>query len=297
MDEVAVGSEKDRAPGAAVLSYQVFTSEAIPFGDGGQAPNGAPHMFSSIASTLIFGKTDAILVDPPMTIKQAERVAALVDESGKRLKYIFITHGHGDHWFGTATLLRRFPGTTVFASAGTIDVMRIHANPDFRAQVWDQNFPGQIGDTPVTATTPRGNTFDLEGNELRIVEVGHTDTDKTSVLYVPSIGLVVAGDVVYNGYHQYLVESAGGGIRAWMKALDMVAALQPRNVVAGHRNKDLPDDPKTIEETRRYLEDAERLIAKSKTAREYYDAMIKLYPDRLNPGAVWFWGAQALFAA
>ena len=120
--------------------------------------------------------------------------------------------------------------------------------------------------------------------------MGHSDTDWPSVLHVPSIGLVVAGDVVYNGYHH--VESATGGIRAWMKALDTVAALQPRNVVAGHRNQDLGDDPKAIGETRCYSEDAERLIAKSKTAHEYYDAMIKLYPDRLNPGAVWFWGGK-----
>ena len=74
--------------------------------------------------------------------------------------------------------------------------------------------------------------------------MGHSDTDWPSVLHVPSIGLVVAGDAVYNGYHH--VESATGGIRAWMKALDTVAALQPRNVVAGHRNQDLGDDPKAI---------------------------------------------------
>ena len=78
--------------------------------------------------------------------------------------------------------------------------MRIHANPDVRAQAWDNNFPGQIGDTPVTATTPRGNTLGPEGDELRIVDVGHSDADKTSVLHVPPIGLVVMRGVVYNGY-------------------------------------------------------------------------------------------------
>jgi len=43
-----------------------------------------------------------------------------------------------------------------------------------------------------------------------------------------------------------------------------------------HKNKALQDDPKTIDETRRYLEDAERLISSSHTAREFYDAMLKL---------------------
>jgi hypothetical protein len=65
--------------------------------------------------------------------------------------------------------------------------------------------------------------------------------------------------------------------------------------VAGHKEKDLPDDPKTIQDTRRYLEDVERVVASSHNAREFYDAMIKLYPDRKNLSALWFWGAQVLF--
>jgi hypothetical protein len=191
-------------------------------------------------------------------------------------------------------LVRRFPGTVVFASPGTIEVMRKHAAPEFRAQAWDKSFPGQIPDSPVLATSPEGNRFELEGNQLQIVEVGHTDTDNKSILHVPSIGLVVAGDVVYNGVHQYLAESGNGGLRAWMKALDTVAALRPRHAVAGHKNKALADDPKTIAETRRYLEDAEPLIACSHTARKFYDAMVERYPDRLNPSALWFWGAKTL---
>jgi glyoxylase-like metal-dependent hydrolase (beta-lactamase superfamily II) len=279
------------------VSYQVFISEPIPFSDTDRAPNGDRRMFQPISSTLIVGATDAVLVDPPMTIAQTERVTAWVEESGKRLAHIYITHGHGDHWFGTAPIVRRFEGVSVYAAAGTIEVMRMHAEPEFRAKVWDKSFPDQIPDTPVLATTPRGNRFELEGNELRIVEVGHTDTDKTTVLHVPSIGLVVAGDVIYNGCHQYLAETQNGGLQAWMKAVDQVAALHPRSVVAGHKNKALKDDPKCIAETRRYLEDAECIIGSSHTALEFYNAMIELYPDRLNPSALWFWGAKTLFEA
>jgi glyoxylase-like metal-dependent hydrolase (beta-lactamase superfamily II) len=280
---------------SGTLSYQVFISEPVPFDTADTDPNGYRRLFSPISSTLIFGDTDAVLVDPPMTIEQTERVAQWIADSDKRLKHIYITHGHGDHWFGTAPLLRRFPDASVFASPGTIEVMRYHASPEVRAQLWDKSFPGQIPDSPVLATPPPGNKFELEGNELRIVEVGHTDTDKTTVLSVPSIGLVVAGDAVYNGVHQYLVEAANGGLQKWMQALDIIAALRPQRVVAGHKNKDLEDDPKTIEETRRYLQDAERLIGSSHTALEFYNAMMELYPDRLNPGALWFWGAQSLF--
>jgi hypothetical protein len=127
--------------------------------------------------------------------------------------------------------------------------------------------------------------------------VGHTDTDNTTVLHVPSIGLVVADDAVYNGVHQFLVEGGNGGIQRWIKALDSIAALQPRTVVARHKNPALDDDPKTIEETRKYLEDSERVSRTSHSALEFYNTMMDLYPKRLNPTALWFWGAQVLFPA
>ena len=277
------------------LQYQLHISDPIPFSSLATAPNGERQTFQYIASTLISGERDAVLVDPPMTREQTARVIKWVAESSKTLKYIFITHGHGDHWFGTGPLLERFADVTVFAAPGTIEAMRYHASPEVRAAVWDRSFPGQIPEAAVVATTPRDNSFELEGHELRIVGVGHTDTDNTTVLHVPSIELVVAGDAVYNGVHQYLVESGNGGLQKWMTALDTIAALQPRNVVASHKNPALDDDPKVIEETRKYLEDVERLSQTSGGALEFYNAMLALYPERLNPTALWFWGAQVLF--
>lgn len=295
----ASGSSQARtarhSPTAAKLSYRVLVLDPIPFADTSKTPEGEARMFQPIAVTLITGKRDAVLVDPPMTTEQTEAVIKWVEDSGKRLTAIVSTHGHGDHWFGTATLLKRFPAARAYATSGTIEVMRFHGNPEFRAVTWDKAFPGQIPESPVLSTPAPNNVLKLEGNDVRFVEVGHSDTDKSSVLYVPSMGLVVAGDVVYNGYHQYLAESGNGGLEAWKSALDVVAALKPTHVVAGHKDKDLPDDPKTIQDTRRYLEDVERVIAGSHDAREFYDAMIKLYPDRKNRSALWFWGAKELF--
>ena len=63
------------------------------------------------------------------------------------------------------------------------------------------------------------------------------------MLHVPEMGLLVAGDVVYNGVHQYLTESGGrAGIDQWLAALDTAEALNPATVIAGH--KDSP--PSTI---------------------------------------------------
>src|SRR6266851_295327 len=138
---------------------------------------------------------------------------------------------------------------------------------------------------PLTAVTPPGNRLTLEGPELIIIEVGHADTDDSSVLHAPDLGLVVAGDVLYNGVHQWLAESGSAGRDAWRTAIDIVAALEPRWAVAGHKNKTLDDDAaRAIAETRQYLHDAEELLRETSTAPGFFNAMIERYPEPPRPG-------------
>jgi glyoxylase-like metal-dependent hydrolase (beta-lactamase superfamily II) len=111
----------------AHLSYDVFVSDGPPRAGDQRMPDGAPLAWSPLSSTLIFGAQDALLVDPPFTRTQIQRVGDWVERSGRRLAYIYATHGHGDHWFGTGELARRFPGVTVYATEGTIEVMHQQA--------------------------------------------------------------------------------------------------------------------------------------------------------------------------
>jgi hypothetical protein len=122
---------------------------------------------------------------------------------------------------------------------------------------------------------------------LVVVPLGHTDTDNTTCLHVPSIGLVVAGNAAYNGVHLYLAESNPQTRREWIAVLDTIEALKPRAVIAGHKWPGNDDSPKIIEETRQYIRDFDCLAGTTTTARELYDKMLELYPDRVNPGALW----------
>ena len=269
------------------LHYEVLVNDGLRRNREQRLPDGSPIISSPVASTLIYGDHDAVLVDPPFTYEQVIRVGDWIEASGKHLTAVYATHGHGDHWFGTDLLLQRFPGAVAYATSGTIAMMHQQGTVG-RAELWDVDFPGQIPPSPVNYRTIPVDGIELEGHRLLAIEVGHTDTDDTTVLQVPSIGLVVAGDVAYNGVHQYLLESAHGGIKSWLQALNTVAALQPSAVVAGHKNKDLGDEPKIIDETRDYLLDAQRLLAGKPSPNEFFDHMIRLYPDRLNTGPVWY---------
>lgn len=274
------------------LSYEVFIADPIPQNVTDLVPNGDKREFSPLSITLISGDRDAVLVDPPMTIAQTAAVGDWIESTGKNLTHIFATHGHGDHWFGSAELAERF-GAEVVATGGTIEQM--HRNLAIRELFWDALFPGQIPATDVVATEVADNTIDLEGHALTVIEVGHTDTDATSVLHVPGLDLVVAGDVIYNGVHQFLREAQGDGISAWLRAIDTVESLQPRVIVAGHKNKALDDDAeRTIRETREYLRSAATLLTEQTTALDFFNAMLERFPTRLNPGALWG-GATALY--
>jgi glyoxylase-like metal-dependent hydrolase (beta-lactamase superfamily II) len=272
------------------LRYDVFVNDPPP--QDGLLPNGEVKRFSPTASTLIYGSRDAVLTDPGMTAAQAQVLGDWVAAHGRNLTDIFITHGHGDHWFAAGLLAERL-GARVVASAGTIAQM--HANAATRPVLWDKVYTG-IPPTAVTAMTVPDNRFALEGHELAIVEVGDTDSSDTSVLHVPGLGLVVAGDVIYNGVHMYLAQvGIIGAFGPWRDAIDKVEALEPRHIVAGHQNKELDDDAeRTIAETRQYLDDAEELLRSEATALDFFNAKIERYPDHLGRTVLWV-GASVLY--
>src|SRR5207244_9077351 len=75
--------------------------------------------------------------------------------------------------------------------------------------------------------------------------------------------------------------------REWIAALDTIESLHPRAVIAGHKRPGRDDDPRIIEETRQYIRAFDRIAETTTTARELYDQMLSLYPDRVTPGALW----------
>ncbi|WP_435878324.1 hypothetical protein [Streptomyces bobili] len=95
----------------------------------------------------------------------------------------------------------------------------------------------------------------MGGAEVRPVRLGHTDCDNTTCLHVPDLGLVVAGDVIYNNVHLMLAQSDADGRAEWLRALDTVEALAPTAIVAGHKDPAAGDDPRS---TRRRVRGAAR---------------------------------------
>jgi glyoxylase-like metal-dependent hydrolase (beta-lactamase superfamily II) len=272
----------------APLSWDVSLAPSIPVITSDLPPGEKRRPWPPISSTLIYGERDAVLVDTPITVEQARALANWVSTKGKNLTTIYATHGHGDHFFGARTVLEQFPGARFVARPDVIRIMRQQASPEYLATFWNPRFPDQISGHLAIAEELTGNVINLEGHDLVSVPLGFTDTANTTCLHVPSIGLIVAGDAAYNGVHLHLSESPDQQKRQeWLAALDQMESLKPRAVIAGHKGMGNEDSPRIIGETRKYIRDFERLSTQTRTARDLYDQMLKLYPDWMNPGALW----------
>ena len=82
-------------PSTSRLNWKVFVTPAVPTVSDDLPPGEAVRMWSPTSSILIYGERDAILVDTLATTAQATALADWVEESGKNLKTIYATHGHG----------------------------------------------------------------------------------------------------------------------------------------------------------------------------------------------------------
>ena len=268
------------------LEWKLLTKKRASSTQG--VPPGKEHLaWVTNTVTLIYGQREAVLVDTFLSDQQSKELLDWVFESGRNLTTIYVTHAHGDHFFGLKLLLDKFPNAKAIATTPVAAAIRDQIKPEYIKSFWEPRFPGQLPSQLVAPEVLKGDTFALEGEELKVVELGHTDTSHTTALYVPSIGLVVSGDGVYNNTHLYLAECDEEAINGWLRALDKIESLHPKTVVAGHGVLDPDSSPRHIEATRGYLHDFLASRKNTSTAMELYQTMLSLHPNRVNPGSLW----------
>jgi len=245
--------------------------------------------------SLISGEHDAVLIDAVLTFEDAGRVVDWIRATGKNLTTVYITHGHGDHFFGLNTILDAFPNARAVTAAAVVPDARGQLSPDLM-QFWNTILPGQIPEHPIMPDALDGDVIDLEGHELRIINVGQSDTNPSTIVYVPSLDVVVSGDVAYNGIHQWLASTDHEKRMQWIASVEQIEALEPKIVVASHKRPDArDDDPATIlGNTKTYIRDFDQSLSKSHSAQELVDRMMVLHGDLGNPYTLWT-AAQGVF--
>jgi glyoxylase-like metal-dependent hydrolase (beta-lactamase superfamily II) len=227
-----------------------------------------------VASVLVTGRTDAVLIDAQFSRAEAQKLAERIRASGKRLTTIYISHGDPDFYFGLDVLQAAFPDAKIVATSHTIAAMRKKAEAKiaYWGPILKQNAPKHI----VYPQLLEGDTITLEGQALKVTGA----TPERSYVWIPSLKAVVGGVVVFGDLHVWVADTQSVQSRQeWQVTLDGIDALKPEVVVPGHFKQGMALSPASVGYTRTYLRQFESAAVKAANSGELVTAMRGQYPD------------------
>jgi len=207
------------ASGTNSLSTKVFFSDEKGF---------------AVASVIVMGKKDAVLIDAQWTLSNAHRVVTEILETGKNLTTIYVTHAHPDHYFGVGTIAAAFPKAQVVAIPSEADVI----NEQFFGKI--EHWEGVIGAHNVCRETTKINSlsenyFELEGQRLEIIPKVMGDMKYNTMVWIPSIKTLYASDVLFNQSHPFTCELTAEERQQWIQDIGRVEKMDAEVIIPGHQ--------------------------------------------------------------
>lgn len=281
---VSTGAKPD-----APLTLEVFTSPT-------RTIRGGDNTFPPTTSTLVLGRSDAVLVDAQFITEDVDGLAEMIDASGRTLRTIFITHGHADHYFGIARLQARFPQAQAVTTRGvTAYIDATIADEIKRSVAW---FGNEFTHPTVRPAALEEDSIVLDGHRLPVIEVGQGDIKPSAILHVPPIDAVIAGDIVYNQVHAMLALGGPEDWANWAESIDAIERLNPTTVVAGHKKPEGRDDDvrAILDGTRNYIRDFAAAVSAANSSADVITAMTSKYPDHGNLTTLVFSASVAMHA-
>lgn len=172
------------------------------------------------------GREAVTLIDTVMTEPRARALRRAVAElTDKPIRTVINTHHHADHTYGNFL----FPEATIIGHALCREAT---IATGFETQKW---FPGvdwgeiEIRPPEVTFTDELTVWFDDVPGSLRFWGPAHTTNDVT--VWIEELGLLFAGDMVFNGGTPFVVM---GSVQGLIGALERVGQLGATVVAPGH---------------------------------------------------------------
>lgn len=191
---------------------------------------------------LISGAGQSLLVDTLFDLVMTrEMLSGLEPITNKHpLRTVVNTHANGDHWFGNelvadAEIIASEPAAEEMAKSGPDLILRLMQESGavgrFARHIFEPFDFNDITPVPASRTFKDGLTLDVGGTEVQLFNLGPAHTAGDSVVFVPSEGVLYAGDLLFIGGTPI---SWAGPITNWITACDRMTALKPRIVVPGH---------------------------------------------------------------
>jgi hypothetical protein len=229
-----------------------------------------------VASTIVSGKTDAVLIDAQFTLADAEKVAGEIKKSGKKLTTIYVSHTDPDFYFGLEVFKKYFPEVTAYATPATVE--SIKATAQKKLDVWGERLGKAITTNIVLPQVLKGNSIDLEGQKLEII--GLDEFPAKTFIWIPSIKAVVGGINVFGTtFNLWMADAQTAEARnQWINVLDKIETLHPAIVIPAHASSQSPFDLSAVKHTKSYIEFYEEALKTNKTSDALIKAVKAQYP-------------------
>lgn len=247
----------------------------------------APESSFFVSSTLITGRSEAVLVNAQFTRSHAHRVVADILEAGKTLTTVYISAGDPDYYFGLDVIKAAFPQVRVL----TAPAVRKHIDATLqkKLETWGPRL-GANGPSAQTVVLPEvftGDALTVDGERIEIRQALADDAYHL-FLWIPSVRTVLGGvDLFGPGMHVWQADAPTVDKRAaWRQRLAAIAALQPVAVVPGHFVPGKHSGTQALQYTRDYLDAIEAEQAKAAESAALVEAMKRRYPDAQLPIAL-----------
>ena len=229
-----------------------------------------------VASVIVSGKTDAVLIDAQFTLADAEKVAQEIKISGKQLTTIYVSHGDPDFYFGLEVFKKYFPEVTAYASPATVEHIKTTAQK--KLEVWGERLGKAITSNAILPQVLKGNSIELESEKLEII--GLEEFPNKTFVWIPSIKAVAGGINIFGtSFHLWMADAQTAEARKqWIAVLDKIESLQPAIVIPAHANSQSPFDISAVKHTKSYIRFYEEVLKTDKTSEALIKAIKAKYP-------------------
>ncbi|MBC5850459.1 MBL fold metallo-hydrolase [Vibrio metschnikovii] len=237
-----------------------------------------------VNSTLVYGATEAMVIDTGFTKADALRIAAKVIDSGKNLTTIFISQADPDYYFGAEVLHELFPDAKVLTTPGVRAT--IEEKLDGKLAFWAPKMGTNAPVKPVLPTAYHGKTLTIDGQTIEIHDA-EGELAHRPYLWIPANKAILGNVAVYGNVHLWMADAQGDASRqAWAQQLERMQALKPEVVIPGHMIAGTQLDASAISFAQRYLADFAQAKQTSKDSQQLIKRMLKLYPEAGLPMAL-----------
>lgn len=214
--------------------------------------------------------TDAgvILIDSKSDREHDDLIAKIKSITDKPIKYVILTHNHGDHTGGAAKLAA-MGSSIIISEADRGNMARAGEKfiPDF----------GYIGQADLTLGGKRAELHQFRG---------HTRGD--TAVYLPAERTIVLGDLLTTADTIPMIVSYpdGGSWTDWTISIDQILKMDFDNVIPGHGP--MISKQRLIEMRQKFgamLLRIRTMVREKKTQQEIQEAMIKEFNWGAGPSA------------